>query len=205
MTNLTKDKRHSERDPIRSAPMPSAPLKYRSNGEVAWGEMWDSYCILALDGGPPHRGQMLQAPANPDSQSQGYRYAVQEIIRGIREVSGLPAEAAQPGWLKIECNSLSMAQWLAEAINEENVEARSEGPYLLLPVGDDFTLKGEIKNVVTSVAKTTHYWAEHVPPEVKQTLAWQSKMVALKAQCKRWLGRLLGRKASTDQLDRQAI
>jgi sirohydrochlorin cobaltochelatase len=33
---------------------------------------------------------------------------------------------------------------------------------LLLPAGPQFRLDGEIKNVVTAVAKTYHYWKEHI-------------------------------------------
>jgi hypothetical protein len=39
-----------------------------------------------------------------------------------------------------------------------------------VPCGEKFSLKGEIKNVVTVVAKTTHYWADHIPDEVKTTM-----------------------------------
>jgi sirohydrochlorin cobaltochelatase len=66
-----------------------------------------------------------------------------------------------------------MACWLAESIVQENVQARAQGSQLFVPVGSDYTLKGEIKNVITAVAKTTHYWAEHVPSEVKVTLTLQ--------------------------------
>ena len=38
---------------------------------------------------------------------------------------------------------------------------RREGAILYLPAGCRFTLDGEIKNVVTAVAKTYHYWTEH--------------------------------------------
>jgi sirohydrochlorin cobaltochelatase len=55
-----------------------------------------------------------------------------------------------------------------------------------VPVGDYYTVKGEIKNVITAVAKTTHYWGEHLPPEVKQTLAIQAKLAGIG----RWLRRL---------------
>ena len=33
---------------------------------------------------------------------------------------------------------------------------------LWFPVGPDFRLEREIKNVVTIVAKANHYWQEHV-------------------------------------------
>ena len=170
----------------KRAPMPSAPMKYRANGEVAWGEMWDSYCVLALDGGPPHRESMLCAPTQPDVGSEGYRFAVKEIVRGIREVSGLRAEAAAPGWIGVECASASMAAWLVEAINEENVQAFAAGQRLFVPAGDDFTL-------ITAVAKTTHYWREHLPAEVKQTLAVQAQMALFKRRLTDRLARLIGR------------
>jgi sirohydrochlorin cobaltochelatase len=36
---------------------------------------------------------------------------------------------------------------------------------LLLPAGPQFRLEAEIKNVVTAVAKTYHYWKEHMSYE----------------------------------------
>jgi hypothetical protein len=54
-----------------------------------------------------------------------------------------------------------MACWILRAIIVENVMFRSEGKVLYLPAGPGFTIKREIKNVITSVAKTVHYWKEH--------------------------------------------
>ncbi len=164
MTNTPIDKR---------APMPSAPMQYRDNGDVAWSEMWENFCALALDGGPPHRAEMLTAQPMPDTHSPTYQLAVQEIVRGIHEVCGLPAAEVAPGWIGVTCPSAAMATWLAEAIVAEQVEAHAEGALLRVPVGDYYTVKGEIKNVITAVAKTTHYWGDHLPPEVKQTIAMQ--------------------------------
>ena len=97
----------------KRAPMASAPMQYRDNGEVAWGEMWGSFCALALEGGPPHRGEMLVAQPVPDTHSPTYQLAVQEIVRGIREVSGLPATEVRPGWIGVTCPSPAMAGcWL---------------------------------------------------------------------------------------------
>jgi sirohydrochlorin cobaltochelatase len=47
------------------------------------------------------------------------------------------------------------------AIVVENVLARREGAVLYLPAGPRFTVEGEIRNVVTAVAKTHHYWVQH--------------------------------------------
>jgi sirohydrochlorin cobaltochelatase len=169
------------------APMASAPMKYLPDGSVDWGNMWDSFCGLAQAGGPPHRATMLYAQENADPQDKSYGVAVNEIIRGIAAVSGLTAWAAQPGWVAVRCTSAEMAGWLAEAMCQENVQARSAGMLLLVPVGDYFTVKGEIKNVITAVAKTTHYWAAHLPTEVKLTLAWQGLFKQFRQRLARWL------------------
>ena len=177
--NLSNSHKNDPDSANKAAPMPAGPIVYREDGTVDWGNMWDSFCILALDGGPPHRGDFLYAPDNPNINSESYQFAVAEIARGVLEVSGLTAVPAEPGWLQIQCNSEGQARWLAEAIKEENVQARFEGAWLLVPVGDDFRLKKEIKNVITAVAKTTHYWQEHLAVEVKQTLAFQEKLGAI--------------------------
>lgn len=173
----------------KRAPMAAAPMVYAPDGSVAWGEMWDSFCVLAIDGGPPHRATLLEGGPTDDPDSEGYRFAAAEIARGVLAVSGLPVAPAETGWLAIGCHSPGMARWLAEAIIEENVAARDDGATLLVPVGANFTLKGEIKNVITAVAKTTHYWREHLPGEVKQTLEWQARLGGLRRRVATWLGR----------------
>ncbi|MEI4914029.1 hypothetical protein Q8G39_28685, partial [Klebsiella pneumoniae] len=40
--------------------MGSAGLKYDGDGNVAWNEIWDSFCDLAMAGGPPHKGTLLE-------------------------------------------------------------------------------------------------------------------------------------------------
>lgn len=173
---MREDETHQATLDDKKAPMAAAPMRYRPDGEVDWGNMWDSFCVLASEGGPPHRADMLYSPMTVESNNPAYQLVVQEIIRGIGEVSGLPAEAGPVGWVKVGCESLAMAEWLADNINQENVQARQEGAYLLVPAGADFSLKGEIKNVITAVAKTSHYWRNHLPIEVKRTLAAHSQL-----------------------------
>ena len=179
--NLAANHKQGEAAIDPRAPMLAGPIVYREDGQIDWGNMWDSFCMLALDGGPPHRGELLTAPENPDMNSENYHFAVTEIARGILETSKLTAVPATPGWLTITCYSAAQARWLAEAITEENVQARYEGKQIFVPVGDAFRLKGEIKNVITAVAKTSHYWDAHLAAEVKQTLAWQTRLEG-------WLG-----------------
>src|SRR4029450_4733958 len=102
------------------------PMNARRVGRVDGGDMWDSFCVLARDGGPPHRGTMLRAQTNADITSASYRFAVEEICRGIGAVSGLRAGPAGPGLIAVECRSAGMARWLAESIEQENVAARAE-------------------------------------------------------------------------------
>ena len=54
-----------------------------------------------------------------------------------------------------------MARWLLRAIAEENVSVRRAGCTLFLPAAPSFRLDKEVKNVVTVVTKTHHYWQEH--------------------------------------------
>lgn len=173
--------------PNKAVPMASALLVYNDDQSVAWDRMWDSFCVLASAGGPPHRAVLLNPGVADDPTSATYQSAVAEIVRGIRLVSGLSAQAAEPGWIAIECALPSQARWLAEQIMQENVSARYAGARLYVPVGAHFTVKGEIKNVVTAVAKTTHYWQEHLAAEVKQSLVWEERLAAAGAQIRKWL------------------
>jgi hypothetical protein len=64
-----------------------------------------------------------------------------------------------------------MADWLARAIVMENVAARSSGVMLYLPAAPHFRLEKEIKNVITVIAKTAHYWMGHMSRSQKTLIA----------------------------------
>lgn len=171
----------------KRAPMASAPIVYNADDSVAWEQMWDSFCVLASAGGPPHRATLLKSQPDADPASEGYRFATEEIIRGIVLVSGLSAVPAQIGWIAIDCGKASKARWLSEQIRQENVDAYAEGSRLFVPVGENFTLKGEIKNVITAVAKTTHYWSDHLATELKTSLEWEERGRALLRRVTRFI------------------
>jgi hypothetical protein len=159
---------------LEPAPMRSAGLKFDADGKVAWNEIWGSFCDLAMAGGPPHKGKLLE-PGRPDAIAAAPRKhedVVDEICRGITLASELPATAsAIPGWVSVDCYSETMASWLLRAIVMENVAARSQARELLLPAAPDFRLEKEIKNVVTVIAKTTHYWMAHMARAQKTAIA----------------------------------
>ncbi len=146
------------------ATMSSADFTYRADGRPNWQSMWQSFCDLALYGGPPHRGvdSRLVATANDAATTPAEGGAVEEIRRGIFETTGLYSEVSEPGWLAVTCRSRAMAVWMAASIILENVEARFEGDRLLVPASDSFDVTDQVKSVITVVAKTHHYWIEHV-------------------------------------------
>ena len=152
--------------PVASAgdAMASAPFVWRRDGRPDWGAMWTTFCDLALHGGPPQRGalQALRGPAIGDRAAGSAPEISAELRRGIEETTGLIAEPAGPGWIAIPCASARMAAWLCATIILENVDARVEGPRLLVPAGPGFTLEDQVKSVITVVAKTHHYWSAHV-------------------------------------------
>ena len=145
-------------------------MKYAADGSVQWDEMWDTFCELAQTGGPPHRSELLMAQQGADVTRPSYQVAASEIARGVQLVTGLRAWQHSAGWVAMQCESAAHAHWLRDACMAENVEARTDGNFLMLPCGENFTVAGEIKNVVTVAAKTTHYWREHLMSEVKGAL-----------------------------------
>lgn len=151
---------------VQPVPMGSAGLKFAPDGKVAWDEIWQSFCDLAMAGGPPHKGALLE-PGRPEAVAaalERYREVVDEICRGVTMASELPAgDSPVPGRVRVRCFGDTMADWLLRAITMENVAVTRAGELDLdLPAAPHFRLDKEIKNVVTVVAKTTHYWMGHL-------------------------------------------
>jgi hypothetical protein len=158
---------------VQPRPMRSAGLKYDAGGQVAWDQIWGSFCDLAMAGGPPHRGTFLGPGTETaiDAAFDRYNEAAEEICRGITMVTGLRAYVSPaPGWIRVTCLADAMADWLARAIVMENVAARRSGAILELPAAPHFRLEKETKNVITAMAKTCHYWLGHMPREQQQAI-----------------------------------
>jgi hypothetical protein len=159
---------------VQPVPMGSAGLKYDVDGRVAWDEIWQSFCDLAMAGGPPHKGTLLGPAPRADIERQRERFeeVASEICRGIIMVTDLQAQLSPvPGWVRLLCLSDEMAGWLLRAIVMENVAVRREGRAIDLPAAPGFRLEKEVKNVVTVIAKTCHYWMGHMPRTQKQSIA----------------------------------
>lgn len=147
------------------APMGSAGLQHDDAGRVAWDRMWGSFCDLALAGGPTHRGTLLEPPTRDEVQAQpeAYEKVVAELERAVPLVTDLETvKSANPGWVGVRCRDEAMAVWLLRAVIVENVSVRRQGSVLFLPAGPNYRLEKEIKNVVTALAKTHHYFTEHL-------------------------------------------
>jgi len=161
-------------DDVKPVSMGSAGLKYGRDGRVAWNQMWASFCDLAMAGGPPHKGTLL-APASPaaiEAEPERYEEVADEICRGIWMVTDIaPEPSSRLGWISVPCPTETMADWLLRAIVMENVAARRHDRHLELPAGPGFRIEKEIKNVVTVIAKTHHYWDGHMSPAQHRAIA----------------------------------
>jgi hypothetical protein len=147
--------------------MGSAGLKFDAEGKVAWGQIWTTFCHLALAGGPPHKGSLLAAVprAEAENEREAYDRVVAELERAIKLTTRLTTfTSPTPGWVGVHCDDAEMAAWLVRAIVAENVTARAEGTDLFVPAGPQFRIDKEMKNVVTSLAKTCHYLVDHMDP-----------------------------------------
>jgi sirohydrochlorin cobaltochelatase len=161
-------------DDVQPVSMGSAGLKYDRYGRVAWNQIWATFCDLAMAGGPPHKGRLLTPapPAAIEAERERYGEVADEICRGIWMVTGLdPEPSARAGWIRVPCPTQTTADWLVRAIVMENVAARREDRYLELPAGPAFRIDKEIKNVVTVMAKTWHYWDGHMSPAQHRAIA----------------------------------
>jgi hypothetical protein len=150
---------------IEPKPMRAAPLAFDPEGKVAWDAIWGSFCDLALAGGPPHKGSLLRPAAAADiyREPMRYREVTAEICRGVTMTTSLPARPSRlPGWVRVDCTDEPMAAWLLRAIVVENVAVRQDRAAIGLPAAPHFRLEKEIKNVVTVIAKTVHYWSAHM-------------------------------------------
>ncbi len=146
--------------------MRSAPFVYDDSGQVAWDRMWQGFCDLAMAGGPPHKGRWLAPGTVADVTAAPDRFdeVVTEIRRGVALATGLdarPSDAA--GWVPVACYGEAMADWMTRAIVMENVAARRGRVYVSLPAAPAFRVEKEIRNVITVVSKTAHYWVDHMP------------------------------------------
>lgn len=152
---------------IQPVSMGSAGLKFGPDGRVAWDEIWQSFCDLAMAGGPPHKGTLLEPgrAAEIAAAPDRYQEVVAEICRGVTMASELPAtDSPVAGRVRVSAYSDTMADWLLRAVTMENVAVSRTGEFDLdLPAAPHFRLEKEIKNVVTVIAKTTHYWMGHMP------------------------------------------
>ena len=115
---------------LAPVPMKSAGLVYGDDGRVAWDRIWESFCDLAMAGGPPHKGALLE-PGTPDEIAADpgrYDEVVEEIGRGVWLAAALEARPSpRPGWVRVHCFGETMADWLLRAIVMENVAVAPRG------------------------------------------------------------------------------
>ncbi|MFO0956628.1 MAG: hypothetical protein U0800_04065 [Isosphaeraceae bacterium] len=159
--------------------MGSATLKYGPDGKVAWDQIWTTFCDLALAGGPPHRGKLMEPVKKAEAEADPARTAevAAEISRAVGLTAGISTVPdAEPNWIGVPCSSAEEAAWLQFAVTAENVSARRLGKVLRLPVGPAFRPEKEIKNVTVALTKSSHYWDGHLSSAQQKlggTFAWE--------------------------------
>jgi sirohydrochlorin cobaltochelatase len=159
---------------VQPVSMGSAGLKYEPDGKVAWNDIWVTFCDLAMAGGPPHKGILLEpgSQAEIEAEPDRYRQVVEEICRGVSMVTGLAAyPSAIAGWVSVDFANRGTAEWLLRAITMENICVHREGLVLDLPAGPAYRVEKEIKNVITAIAKTSHYWLGHMRASRRRVIA----------------------------------
>jgi len=160
-------------------PMGASPLNYGADGAVLWDRIWTTFCDLALAGGPPHRGSLLEPVPEGDVAADPARdrEVAAEIRRGIELTTRLPTtDGYAPGWVGARCVSVAEAAWLQFAVTAENVSVRRRENVLYFPAGPSFRVEKEIKNVVVALAKAHHYWDGHLTESQQSGLgagAWE--------------------------------
>src|ERR1700709_1617736 len=105
LKTLLPEKYQNSYEDVQPVSMGSAGLKYGGDGRVAWDEIWGSFCDLAMAGGPPHRGTLLEpaAQAEIDLEPERYGEVVEELCRGVEMVTGLAAERSPvAGWIQVD-------------------------------------------------------------------------------------------------------
>jgi hypothetical protein len=60
ITLLLPETYQASYEALQPVSMRSAGLVYDDDGRVAWDRIWGSFCDLAMAGGPPHKGRLLE-------------------------------------------------------------------------------------------------------------------------------------------------
>jgi hypothetical protein len=152
---------------VQPISMGSAGLKYRFRWPRSLERNLGKLLRLGHGGGPPHRGTLLEPATEAEIRGRSREIQVSWRTRSAVASAWCPTlrvddAAPNPGWIDLFGPSTGMAGWMARAIVMENVSARAERQRRAASCGPRFRLEKEIKNVVTSVAKTAHYFVDHI-------------------------------------------
>jgi sirohydrochlorin cobaltochelatase len=151
---------------ITKKPMAAAPFVYDEKGQIAWDKMWESYCYLAKDGGPAHRGKSQRIKKKDRDMSSvvknsNFSKISAEALRGVSLILPYPITISDDGWLIISLHSQNVAKWFSEVINEENVVCEQHVKDIYLPLNDTFDIEHDVKSIITVAGKAHHYWTKH--------------------------------------------
>ena len=168
--------------------MGSAGLKYDADGRVAWDQIWGSFCDLAMAGGPPHRGTLLQPAtaeaisANPEAQLRlsSYRRDPTRDFAGNPSAGSARSRRVVGRCAVSQCRDGGMAR-ARDCDGEHSGTARRGNSVPVLRVRISVSPK-KSKNVITATAKTCHYWTDHMSAEQHESIDTMLSRTAPSAQ-----------------------
>ena len=147
-------------------------LQFRDDGRPDWSD--DVAGVLRAGAvrrpaAPRHDGRSRHRPEPVETRSF-VDEMIEEIGRGIEETTGLIARRRR----EAGCASVRLQAHGRVDVRDhllENVDARIEDEVLYVPGDAGFDLKDQVKSVITVVAKTHHYWQEHIANEDGESAA----------------------------------
>ena len=140
-------------------------IEVRRRGSGGVDQIWGGFCDLAMAGDPRTRARCSSRDAGRIDAAFDRYDEVSEICRGSgwSPTCGRRRHQGRAG--SVSRVKRRMAGWLLRAI----VDGERRGP---APRRDSrtagraaFRLDREIKNVITVIAKTCHYWLGHMPAQ----------------------------------------
>ena len=160
---------------VQPVSMGSAGLKYGSDGKVAWNEMWATFCDLAMAGGPPHKGMLLEPGTQVEIDANSGRLRTGRRRDCARRATGDRPRGPSLRRSRLGARGLSQRRdgWMAAASDRdgERLGSRATDRRSTFPPAPRYRVEKEIKNVVTVIAKTCHYWTGHMWRAQKREIA----------------------------------
>ena len=140
---------------LAAAAMSSADFLYKDDAPD-WSAMWTGLASLPSTRPPPRERTHRCVTAAPATKASTTSPKRERHLRN-HGLSGTLRTRLD----RRDMGSRKLRAWRRNNLLE-NVEAKFDEERLIVPAHESFTLKNEVKSVITVLAKTHHYWQAHV-------------------------------------------